>query len=198
VLPYVLNPANPSAAATRGVNHIDTTEVVEIKNAAAGKYSIVVSAKTATVHPTQDFVLVANAALTDAAPPCGDAFEPNDSDANPFRFLLNGQTITARICSASDSDFYAINALKAGPISVNVTATDTNLRVTLSGAGLSPLSAIVDVPAGTTRTVAATAAAAGIYTLKVEPVGTVGANGGYTLTTVVPDSNPLRRRASGH
>lgn len=199
VLPYLLNKANPSAAATRGVNHVDTTEVVEIKNAAAGKYSVVVSAKTASVHPAQDFVLVANAPLIDAAPACGDAFEPNDSEGSPFRFLLNGQSITARTCSSSDADFYAVNALKAGPISATVTATDTNLRVTLSGAGLAPqLAAIADVPAGTTQTVSATANAAGIYTLKVEPVGTVGANGGYTLRTVVPDSNPPRHRAARH
>src|SRR5262249_10496919 len=65
VLPYVLDRDHPSQAATRGVNHIDTTEEVEIKNAAAGLYHVVVSAKLGdpTKHPTQDFVVVANSVL---------------------------------------------------------------------------------------------------------------------------------------
>jgi len=199
VLPYVLNVNAPAAAATRGVNKVDTTEVVEIKNAPAGRYNVVITAKTATTHPAQDYVLVANGPLTDAAAPCGDPFEPNGSEGEAFRFLGNGQNVVARTCTPNDVDFYSLNAQKPGTISVNVTATDTNLRVTLSGAGLSPLlSVIVDVPAGATRTVAATATAAGIYTLKVEPVGAVGTNNVYTLSTTVPELLPLRRRATRH
>jgi Subtilase family len=198
VLAYVLDKNNPAAVATRGVNKVDTTEVVEIRNASAGKYEIVVTAKTATTHPAQDFVVVANGPVTDAAAPCGDPFEPNNSEAVPFRFLGNGQSISARTCTGTDVDFYALHALKAGPLSAVVTASDTPLRVTLSGVGLSPLSVVVDVPAGATRTVASTATVAGTYLLKVEPVGTVGASNAYTVVTTVPEVSPTRRRSARH
>jgi hypothetical protein len=80
---------------------------------------------------------------------------------------------------------------------VNVTATAVPLRVTLSGAGLTPLSVIVDVPAGTTRSLSATAGV-GVYLLKVEPVGTVGATNTYTISTTLPEVSPTRRRSARH
>ena len=42
VLPYILNMSTPSALATRGVNHTDTTEEVEIANALPGTYHVIV------------------------------------------------------------------------------------------------------------------------------------------------------------
>ncbi|MEK6371926.1 MAG: S8 family serine peptidase [Acidobacteriota bacterium] len=199
VLPYVLNPATPSVAATRGVNTIDTTEVVEIKGAAAGAYRVIVNAKLGdpTTHPTQDFVVVSNAPLIAAPVSCADAFEPNDSEALSFKFLHNAETISARSCNATDIDFYSINAPKAGSVVVNVTASAVPLRVTLSGAGLSPNPVIVDVPAGTTRSLFATAAV-GVYLLKVEPFGAVGAQNTYTISTTLPEVSPARRRAARH
>ena len=68
------SPNNPTAPATHGVNNVDTTEMVEIKSAAAGQYRVIVTAKLGDTvkHPTQDFALVATSALTQAAPACGD------------------------------------------------------------------------------------------------------------------------------
>jgi hypothetical protein len=68
--PYVLNPNQPSSGATRGINNIDTTEEVEIRNAPAGTYDIVVHGTLCTgCSPAQDFVVVANAPLAAPAPP---------------------------------------------------------------------------------------------------------------------------------
>jgi hypothetical protein len=198
VLPYVLDKDNPGAAATRGVNTVDTTEMVEIKNAAAGQYRVIVTAKlgNTTAHPTQDFALVANAALSPAAPACGDAFEPNNSQAVAFKYLPTGQTIAARTCSASDVDFYEILVGKLGPLAVTVAATDTPLRVTLSGNGLTAI--VVDVPVQSSRTLNATAAV-GVYDVQVQPNGTVGAGNAYTLTpTFSNPPAPKRHRSAGH
>jgi len=199
VLPYVLDRTNPSAAATRGVNTVDTTEVVEIKSAAAGAYRVVVNARLGdpATDPTQDFVVVANAPLINAPVSCADAFEPNDSEEVSFKFLHNAETVTARSCNGTDVDFYSIRAQKAGAVVVNVTASDVPLRATLSGVGLTPISVIVDVPPGTTRSLSATAAA-GVYQLKIEPVGTVGAANTYTIATSAPEVSPARRRAARH
>ncbi len=196
VLPYVLDKNNPSAPATRGVNTVDTTEMVEIKNAAAGQYRVIVTGKLGdpAVHATQDFVVVANAPLV-AAPPCMDPFEPNDSASGAFRFLHNGETITARSCSATDLDFYQIDIERAGPLSVTVTSTDTPLRLTLSGNGLTPL--VVDIPARSTRSLS-TAAAVGQYIVEVEPTGAVGASNTYTLLTTFSEPVPKRRRSARH
>ena len=199
VLPYVLNPATPTAAATRGVNTIDTTEEVEIKGAAAGAYRVIVNAKLGApvTHPTQDFVVVSNAPMIAAPVTCADAFEPNDTEAVSFKFLHNGETISARSCSATDIDFYSLRAAKAGPVVINVTAGAVPLRATLSGAGLTPASVVVDIPASTTGTLSATAAV-GTYLLKVEPVGSVGATNTYSSATSVPEVCPARRRAARH
>src|SRR2546423_944965 len=70
VLPYVLSRDNPSQAATRGVNHVDNTEEVEIRNASAGTYKIVVTGASVTVNSPQTFVLVTNGELGVAALPC--------------------------------------------------------------------------------------------------------------------------------
>src|SRR5207237_482435 len=45
VLPYVLDKSNPGTPATRGVNTVDTTEMVEIKNAAPGQYRVIITAR---------------------------------------------------------------------------------------------------------------------------------------------------------
>jgi hypothetical protein len=198
VLPYVLDKNNPSAPATQGVNHVDTTEMVEIKPGGVGQYRVIVSAKLGDTvkHPTQDFALVSSAPLTNAAPACGDNFEPNDVQGSAFKYLASGQTISARTCSAQDLDFYDINMQKGGTLSVTVTATDTPLHVTLSGNGLAATS--VDVPAGGTRSVSGNGPA-GIYDVEVQPNGAVGATSTYTLTATFPvPATTVRRRPARH
>ncbi len=49
--PWVLDPANPSDAATTGDNHVDNVEQVVIKNAQAGTYTIHLSHKGAALKP---------------------------------------------------------------------------------------------------------------------------------------------------
>jgi len=43
--PYILDPANPANAATKGVNYLDNIEMVEIDNPIPGKYKIQISHK---------------------------------------------------------------------------------------------------------------------------------------------------------
>lgn len=59
--PYVLDKNSPTTPATRAANHVDNTEMIEIANAPAGVYRIVVSATTIADASPQAFVLIANA-----------------------------------------------------------------------------------------------------------------------------------------
>src|SRR5262249_23591264 len=122
--------------------------------------------------------------------------EPNDSQPAAFKYVASGQTLSARTCSGTDLDFYEVNVAKAGPIAVTVTATDTPLRATLSGNGLTPV--VVDIPAQSSRTLNATAAR-GIYDVEVQPNGTVGTGNAYTLAATfgVP-ATPVRHRSTRH
>jgi hypothetical protein len=70
VLPYVLNKDNPTAAATRAANHIDTTEMVEIANAVPGTYHVIIHGAIGDSRLTaQDYVLVMNGGQLPAQPP---------------------------------------------------------------------------------------------------------------------------------
>jgi hypothetical protein len=200
VLPYVLNKNTPNAVATRGVNNTDTTEEVEIANAVPGTYHLFVKGAIGDTRSTsQEFVLIANGGATVAA--CSDKYEPNDTQATAFGNVMSAQTVAAKICSASDVDYYTFTT-NTSPISVTVTATDTPLKVTLSSS--------------LTNTIVQTIAANGSATLttnffpsflppgyipifvRVEANGTVGATGAYTLTpdyrfTSTPRKRPTRR-----
>jgi hypothetical protein len=66
----VLNKDVPSAAATRGANHVDTTEMVEIANAVPGTYHVIVHGAIGDSRlSAQDFVLVMNGGQLPAPPP---------------------------------------------------------------------------------------------------------------------------------
>jgi hypothetical protein len=60
-LPYVLDKVAYTANATRGVNRVDNTELVEIANATAGTYRVLITGSNVAV--AQDAVVVANASL---------------------------------------------------------------------------------------------------------------------------------------
>ncbi len=66
--PWVLNPSNPSVNATTGVDHLNNVEQVQVASAAAGTWTIRV---TATVMPEadQDFSIVTNFAGGATDPP---------------------------------------------------------------------------------------------------------------------------------
>ena len=182
VLPYVLDKTNPNANATRGVNHVDNMEEVEITGATPGVYHVIVSGTAITSGATQRYVLVANAPLG-AAPVCTDANEPNDTAATATP-LASGTARTGRICSQSDVDFFKFEA--AGSGTVTVTATDTPLKVTVVGSG-----AQTTVAANSTATVAVTA---GSQVIRIEPSGTIGSNASYTITASFPPVLTGRRK----
>jgi hypothetical protein len=198
VLPYVLDPANPSAVATRGVNHIDTTEEVEIANAVPGTYHLIVHGAIGdTRSSTQDFVLVTNGGTP--VIPCTDLFEPNDTEATAYKGLVIDQTVTPKICSAADVDYFSVTT---SSISVVVKAGDTPLKVTLSTGG-----SAVD-----TKTIAANGSATVSgqvnsvafptplvpFLLKVEANGPVGASGAYTITPHFVFTSTPKKRSAKH
>jgi subtilisin family serine protease len=201
VFPYVLNGATPSALATKAANHTDTTEEVEIANAVAGTYHILVHGAVGDpAGAAQDFVVVSNAGTALAS--CSDSYEPNDTQATAFGNLMSGQTLSAKICNTADVDYFTFTSNSLSPLSVSVTATDTPLKVTLSSALSTTVS--VTVPAGTSAKLDSV-----ISTLvsptpnvqffaRVEANGAVGATGAYTLTPSFSFNSTPRKRGAKH
>jgi hypothetical protein len=193
VLPYVLDKTTPTAAATRGVNAIDNTELVEIRNAVPGNYKIVLTAKIRdNREATQKYVIVSNGAIGATAAPCTDVHEPNDTADQAYGLIPSGQTVSARNCAATDVDYYRFRVDGPGLVRVSVTATDTPLRVRLSN------NQTADIPAGGTSTLqfeyAATTAAE--FNVRIEPNGPLGASARYTLTATFPSIRAPRTRAT--
>jgi hypothetical protein len=198
VLPYVLDKDVPAQAATRGVNSVDNTEEVEIANAQVGVYRVVVNG-TRVVSP-QQFVLIGNGEVGMAAVPCVDPNEPNDTQTGAFGYLPSGEPTPGKICGATDVDFFKVRTNSNDPIRVTVTAGDTPLRVTLSSS-IVP-GATVDVPANGTNTVQTALGGSGSplptadVFIKVEAIGTVGAEASYTIRATYTFTPPPRRRAA--
>ena len=185
VLPYVLDPNNPGANATRGANHVDNSEEIEISNAAPGAYQVLVNGTTIASGPTQRYVLIANAPLGTSAPACADANEPNDTPDTATQ-LASGIPLMGRLCSASDVDYFKFAASGAG--SVSVAATDTAIKMTVVATG-----AQTTIAAGATGTLQAPG---GANVIKLEPGGTIGSNASYTITAMYPFTSPARKRSA--
>lgn len=197
-LPYVLDKVAYTANATRGVNKIDNTEEVEIANAPAGNYRVLVTG-TSVVEGPQTAVIVANAALGALLPPpCVDLIEnlgSNNTPGTAFGNLATGQQISAGLCTAGDLDHYKFVASKTGPVSVTVTTGDTPLRATLTATGVN---VTVDVPANSSRTLNANASSVPLaFVLKIEASGTTGPQPQYSFTTQFGETHLPRRRATG-
>ncbi len=200
VLPYVLDPGNPTANATHGVNNTDNVEEIEISNAPPGRYDVILTGTNVATGPTQRYVLVSkNAAL---GPICTDIYEPNDTEATAFGPLASGIAIGARLCSATDVDFYKFTAAVPGTVAVTMTITDTPVKLTLFSNGAQV--ATKTIAAGATDGVSVdlpsivSAPTTDAMMVKVEPAGTIGANASYTLTPVYSFVIPPRRRTSRH
>lgn len=195
--PWVLDKVNFQANATRGVNTIDNTEVVDIANATPGTYRVIVTG--AHVAEDQTAVLVANSTLGAAAAPCDDVidkFAANNTPDTAFGNLSPLTQINAAICTAGDLDHYKFIATKAGPVSITITTGDTPLRATLTATGVN---VVVDVPANSTRTLNANATAVPLaFVLRVEAPGTLGLSPTYTFTTAFSQQNQPRRRSARH
>jgi subtilisin family serine protease len=200
VLPYVLDQNAAGAPATRGVNQTDTTEEVEIANAVPGTYHLIVKGAIGDTRSTsQDFVLIANGGVSVAA--CTDNYEPNDTQATAFGNIASAQTISAKVCSASDIDYYTFTT-NTSPLSVTVAATDTPLKVTLSSNLTTTV--VQTIAANSSATLSATffptllpPGNTAIF-VRVEANGTVGATGAYTLTPNYKFSSTPRKRSAKH
>ncbi len=205
VLPYVLDANNPGNNATRGVNSVDNVEEVEVANAAPGTYTATVSGKALGAGPTQQYALVANAALGSQVIPCSDAYEPNETKETAFGNVTSGQTVSAKTCTASDSDFFKLSIDRSGPLVVNVTTTDTPVTVTITGDGISS-PVVTNVGAGSTTPITVQigtgtkqllSPARTIY-IQVVANGTIGSNAGYSITPTYVQVAGLHRRAATH
>ncbi|MFP5245924.1 MAG: S8 family serine peptidase, partial [Thermoanaerobaculia bacterium] len=178
VLPYVLDKDQYAANATQAVNNVDNTEMVEIPNAGAGTYRIVVTGTKVTEGP-QTAVVVSSAR---AASICRDVQEltaANDTPETAHGNVVGGSSVNGAICTAGDVDFFKFTPTKTGAVAVAITAGDTPLRATLTGGGIN---VTVDIPANTTRTLNANATQAGVQLLlKIEATGTIGAAPNYTF-----------------
>lgn len=197
VLPYVLNPAVPTAPATRGADHVNNTEEVEIKGATPGVYHVIVTGTTVTANPPQQFVLIANADFTAAPPPCTDPTEPNSTAATAYGPLATNSVTQARICDATDVDFFRFMPNASGVATIVVSASDTPLTVSV-GSGTDALSPLVtqNVASGASQTFTINASAGTQYLVSVKPDGTLGASGAYTVSATYPFTWPARRRAT--
>ena len=193
ILPYVLDPANPSVPATRGVNSTDNVEEIEVANAAAGTYRLIIDGTNIANGPTQSYVLIANAPLG-AINTCTDSYEPNDTPATAFGNISSGSPLTARFCTQSDVDYFKFSAA-TGAVNATVTTNDTPVLVTLLSNGVQM--AAKTIAPGMTDTIGFTEfGTTGNELVRLEPAGTIGPNAGYTLT--VSYSSPPRRRSTHH
>ncbi len=87
-MPYVLDPANPTLAATKGDNVLDNVEQVYIDAPEAGVYRVEVSYKGSLVNSQQYFSLVSDAPFT-TYPPVANDVEVETVFNNPVTIALD-------------------------------------------------------------------------------------------------------------
>jgi hypothetical protein len=193
VLPYVLDRTHPTVAATRGVNNVDNTEVIEIANAGPGTYRVVVTGTRVTAESPQAFVVVANADLEANAAPCVEINEPNGTESTA-QFLPQATATSGALCAGDDVDYFTFSANKPGTVSLTIHSTGTPLRVTVSGPA-----ALASVELGTSETrmlnLPFNSATNTTFFVRVEPTGAIGVETGYSIEASYPFDPGLRRRA---
>lgn len=188
-LPYVLDKTQLEANATRGVNTVDNTEMIDVANAPAGVYRAIVTGKT-IAQGTQRAVIVSTAR---AAAPCVDATESSNNSG--YGDLVPGATVFAALCSQSDVDIFRWTALP-GAVNVTFTTGDTALTVDFTGG----FSQSVTIPANTTQTVSGTVAGSGAtaVTMNVRASGSFGAEPIYSFTPQFTQQGGGRKRSARH
>lgn len=98
-MPYILDPANPSNAATTGDNDRDNIEQIYIANPTAGTYTITVSHEGALTGGSQDFSMIISRDMPTVTPCPATLFAGgNGQDGNMFN-VSNGGTETIEITS---------------------------------------------------------------------------------------------------
>lgn len=200
--PWILDPATPDAPATTGRNVRDNLEQVDLTNAVAGVYKIRVLGSSVPTTTPQSFIVVANAEIGNFAPVCYDVFEPNNDELSAFGRLSPSGSISPRVCSAADVDFFRFTVDRSGPVAVTLTTGETPLRATLSAPGTTPLTTTIAANStGTLRTQAGSGTNEIIapiqYVLKIEAAGSVPAIGSaYTIATTFNTAVVPRRRAA--
>jgi len=198
-MPYVLDKVHYEANATRGVNVVDNTELIEIPNASPGVYKVIINGTRVPEGP-QDAHVITNAKGVTLLP-CNDVQEPNNAPESAFGNVPPG-SLSGGICSAGDLDFVKFQVTRFGPVSATVTSGDTPLRATLTASN--GQTATVDIPANSTRTVSfqygtGTGQAPAItVTLKVEANGTIGSNPKYDVAISFGQFSGKRRRTTRH
>lgn len=192
-LAWVLDKNNVTANATRGANTVDNVEMVEIANAAPGTYRVVATGTKVNEGP-QTAVLVTNVRT---ARPCFDLQETssgNNTAESAYGNLGSGSVVYGGLCSATDVDFFRFLATKTGPVSVTIVTGDTALRATLTGTGISRTQ---EIAANSTATLNADSnVAPNTVTLKIEPLGTLGAEPQYSFTPNFGVKVPVKRRST--
>lgn len=177
ILPWTLNKDQVNANATRGVNVVDPTEMVEIANAAPGVYRVIATGTNVMEGP-QSAVLVTNARTVR---PCTDVQETSGTYGN----LVSGQLVAAGLCLPGDVDLYQFAVTASGLVSVTITAGDTPLRATLIGTHVIPVHSSATLTANV---------APRLMTLKIEAAGALGIEPQYTFTPTFPETGKPKRR----
>ena len=195
--PWVLDKANVTAPATRGVNTVDNTEVVDFSNAAPGAYRIFVTGTSVAQGP-QMATIVTSAR---GARPCRDIQEPNNSASEAFGNLSPNSSVHGGLCAAGDVDYFKFRITEAAPTILELTAGDTPLRVSINS---SLFNASADVPAYTTGTLAISTPIpipANLLvdaTLKIEALSELGVEPDYDFTLKFGQESGKKRRATRH
>jgi len=202
IRPWTLDPTTPKAPATPGRNVRDNLEQIDLTNAVPGVYTIRVMGSSVPTTAGQSFVVVASADIGNFTPACYDVFEPNNDELSAFGRLSSSGSISPRVCSAADVDYFRFTVDRSGAVVVTLTATETPLRATLSAPGATPQT--ITIAADTTDTIR-TQAGSGTnqtitpiqYVLRIESAGSVPATGSaYTITTAFNASAGTRKRAA--
>ncbi len=153
--PWKLNPANPSAAATKGDNLVDNFEKVEINNP-SGTYTITISHKNNLKYQKQDVSIIVTG--------INNPFAINTTDGEKRSVCTSNTTTTSydllytKTNSVSGSTVFSLNGLPSGAsASFSPSSLSDNGSFTLQITGLDNV-------------------AAGIYNLEV-----VGTNASQTI-----------------
>jgi hypothetical protein len=181
-LPYVLDKANHTANATTGVNVVDNTEQIEIKNATPGVYRVQVNGTRVPQGPQRAVVV----SSVRAAAPCVDLTESSNNVA--YGPLTTGQTVSAGICGAGDTDTFRLTAMP-GTVDVTFTTGDTAISVVVG-------STTRVIPANRTVTVSTVVGAGpATVTISVSASGPLGVEPFYRFTPQFTPESGTRRRS---